>query len=97
MKWNPYINAVAATAYISLIGLIFRHISLLHKNTPDTLIDPIAALSVLVFSVAVMGFLFFYRPVMLLIENKKAEAVHFFFKTLGTFGVITLAVVITLL
>jgi hypothetical protein len=37
-----------------------------------------------------MAFLFFYRPAVLLIENKREEAVSFFLKTLGTFGVITI-------
>jgi Na+-transporting methylmalonyl-CoA/oxaloacetate decarboxylase gamma subunit len=56
-----------------------------------------AFLSLLVFSVAVMGFLFFYRPAVLLIENKKKEAVDYFFKTLGAFGAITAIVVAAML
>ena len=44
-----------------------------------------------------MGFLFFYRPMGLLMENKRDEAVSFFLKTLGTFGAITLLVILTVL
>ena len=97
MRWNPFINAFAAAAYIWGVGLLIRHISLLHHDTPDNLIGSIAFLSLLVFSASVMGFLFFYRPVMFLVENKKDEAISFFLKTLGTFGAITLLVILTIL
>ncbi len=74
-----------------------NYMSATHSNEPDTMFAPIVALSLLVLSVATMGFLFFYRPVMLLIENKREEAIDFFLKTLGTFAVLTLLVVLTVL
>ena len=89
MRFNPYINAACAAAYIGAIGLLMQFISSLLHDTPDTLLDPIAFLSLLVFSVAVMAFLFFYKPVVLLLDNKKHEAVSYFLKTLMTFGAIT--------
>jgi hypothetical protein len=92
MPNNPYLNAGAAAAYIALLGLLFQYIGQAKGNTPDTFIAPIAMLSLLVFSVALMGFLFFYRPAILLLENKRKEAVDYFFKTLATFGVITLVI-----
>lgn len=97
MRWNPYINAIGATAYIWGIGLLIHRIASLHHDTPDNLIGSIAAISMIVFSAAVMGFLFFYRPVALLVENKRDEAIFFFLKTLGTFGAITLFVVSAIL
>lgn len=97
MPWNPYIHALAATTYIWGIGFLLHYISSIHHDTPDKFTDPIAALSLLVFSVAVMAFLFFYRPTVLLIENKRQEAVTFFLKTLGTFGCITLVLLLTVI
>lgn len=97
MRWNPYLNAIGASAYIWGVGLFFRYMSTVHHNTPDTFFAPIALLSLLVLSVSVMAFLFFYRPVTLLIEKKGNEAVSFFLKTLGTFAVITVLVVLTVL
>ena len=97
MRWNPFINAVGAAAYIWGIGLLISHIARLHHDTPDNLVGSIAFISLVVFSAAVMGFLFFYRPVGLLMENKRDEAISFFLKTLGTFGVITLLVILTVL
>jgi hypothetical protein len=97
MKWNPYINALAAAVYIALIGFLISYIGSLHRDTPDNLIGTLTAISLMVFSAATMAFLFFYRPVALLFENKKEEAISFFLKTLGTFGVITLLAVLTLI
>lgn len=89
MRWNPLINALAAAAYIGAIAFVMNYISSLRHDTPDTPLDGIAFLSLLVFSASVMAFLFFYRPAMLLIENKKQEALSYFFRTLGVFGVLT--------
>ena len=92
MKWNPFVNAVAAAIYIGLVALFMRFIESLRHDTPDTLLDGMGFMSLLVFSAAVMAFLFFYQPVLRLIENKKAEAVSYFLKTLGIFGAITIGV-----
>ncbi len=97
MKWNPLINAALAAAYIFGIAALFRYIAYLGQGVPDSIIDPIGVLSVLVFSVAVMGFLFFYRPVILLLENKRDEAISYFLRTLGLFGIITLLVLLSIL
>lgn len=96
MKWNPYLNAVGASAYIWAIVLLLNHIARLHHDTPDNAVGTAAALSLMVLSASVMAFLFFYRPVMLLIENKKQEAISFFFKTVLTFALITSLAVFTL-
>lgn len=92
MKWNPFINAIAAYAYIGVVVLFLHFIESLRHDTPDTLLDGMGMISLVVFSAAVMAFLFFYQPVLRLVENKKAEAVSYFLKTLGIFGVITVIV-----
>lgn len=97
MRWNPFINALAATVYVWGMALLLHYIASLHRDTPDNLIGSTAALSLLVFSAAVMGFLFFYRPALLLLEDKKSEAISFFLKTLATFGIITLFVILAVL
>ena len=66
------------------------------RNKPDTFFAPITALFVLTLSVAVMAFLFFYQPLLLLIDGKKKEAVGLFVKTVGIFAVITTIVLILL-
>lgn len=89
MKWNPFLNAVAASAYIGLVALFMHFIESLRHDTPDTFVDGIGVMSLFVFSAAVMAFLFFYQPMVRLVGDKRAEAVSYFLKTLGIFGVIT--------
>lgn len=96
MRWNPFINGIGAAAYVWGIGLLINHISRLHHDTPDNMIGSIAAISLFTFSAAVMAFLFFYRPIMLLIKGNTREAIVFFLKTIGVFGTITLVVILTL-
>jgi hypothetical protein len=94
MKWNPLINAAAASAYIGAVVLFMHFIQSFRHDTPDTLLDGMGIMSLFVFSAAVMAFLFFYQPVLRLLENKRSEAVSYFLKTLGIFGVITIVVLI---
>jgi len=49
-------------------------------------------LFVLTLSVAVMGFLFFYQPLLLITEGKQTQAVNLFAKTVGIFAAITSAI-----
>ena len=97
MRRNPFLNASGAAAYIWGVGLLISHIARLHHDTPDNLVGTISAISLMVFSAAVMAFLFFYRPIVLLVENKRDEAVSFFLKTLGIFGAITALVLVVML
>lgn len=94
MTWNPLVNAVGAAAYIGLVVLFLNYIESLRRDTPDTLLDGMGFISLFVFSAAVMAFLFFYQPALMLLENKKAEAVSYFLKTLGIFGAITAIVLV---
>ena len=96
MKWNPYINGIAAVAYVWGLGLLINHISSLHHDTPDNITGTITAFSLFIFTGAVLAFLFFYRPVMLLIERRPHEALIFFLKTLGLFGITTIIMVFQL-
>lgn len=95
MKYLPFIHGIVASVYILATVTLISHIASLHHDTPDNILGSLAALSLFVFSAAIMAFLFFYRPVSLLIENKKREAISFFLKTLGTFGVLTILAVLT--
>lgn len=94
MKWNPFLNALAAVAYIGAVVSFLHYLETLRHDTPDTLIDGMGFISLVVFSAAVMAFLFFYQPVLKLIENKRAEALSYFLKTLGLFGLITIGLLV---
>lgn len=93
MSANPYINAILASVYIALVVSGINTIGTLVGQGPDeTILAPIAMLSLLVLSVAVMAFLFFYQPALLLLDGKRNEAVSFFLRTLGAFAGITVLV-----
>ncbi len=82
---KPFIHALSAGAYIVLIVNLINFFG--RSNVPeDTILAPIAMLSLLVLSVAFMGFVFLYEPVRLFGEGKKKEALDFFGKTLASFA-----------
>ena len=89
MSRNPYINALLAAAYIVFVVLLITYGPAYVRDKPDTILAPMAMLSLLVFSVALMGYLFFLQPVQMFLEGQKHEAVELFTKTLGSFAVIT--------
>ncbi len=90
---NPFKNAVLATGYITLVSLfMFYGQNLIPKE--DNVLMPMTMLSLLTFSAALMGYLFFWEPVQMFNEGRKQEAVSFFLKTLGTFALITLLLII---
>lgn len=96
MSKNPIVNALSASAYITLVVSVMTFFSNTLKNKPDTFFAPVLFLSLLTLSVAVMGFLFFYQPALLFIEGKKKSAVNLFVKTVGIFAVFTVTVLILL-
>ena len=89
MTKNPYQNALLAAAYIVFVVLLISYGPALVRDKPDTILAPTAMLSLLVFSVAFMGYIFFFRPGLMYLNGQKREAVEFFTKTLVTFAVIT--------
>jgi hypothetical protein len=95
MKWNPFLNALAASAYVGAVVLFLHFLESMRHDTPDTVLDGMGFISLLVCSAAVMAFLFFYEPMVRLVEGKKGEAVSYFLKTLGIFAAVT-AVVLAL-
>ena len=92
MTKNPFINALAASAYIALIDLFVMSVP--DKEPILAAAGPIVFLSLFVFSAAVMGYLFVLQPVLLAIAGKPKEGVTLFLQTLGCFALITLCVVV---
>jgi len=92
MSHHPVYNALLALAYIgSVVALVFFGPSLVGDQN-DNIFMPIAMLSLLVLSVAVMAYLFFYRPVILLLDGEREKAVTLFLQTIGIFAGATLLI-----
>ena len=96
MNRNPFLNAVLAAAYIIILVLSVNYGSALLGEAQDTLLAPIAMLSLFVLSTAIMGYLFIGTPLQLYMDGHKKPAVTFFFQTVGAFAGLTLAAFILL-
>ena len=88
MTRNPFINAFAATAYISIVASVMFY-GTNHTSPVNSVIMPIAILSLFTLSAAVMGYLFLYQPLQLYLDGKKKNAVNLFLQTVAVFGGIT--------
>lgn len=95
MTKNPIINAFAATLYIVFIASIMFFGSKL-SGPVNSVIAPIAVISLFTLSAAVMGYLFLYQPFFLYFDGKKKEAVNLFFHTLVYFAGVTILTLILL-
>jgi len=97
MTRNPFANAVLATTYIILVVLLMYY-SRKTIGPSESILVPMAMLSLLVLSAATMSAIFFYQPVRMYIDGKKNEAIYLFFTTTGIFaGITALAFVILFL
>lgn len=95
MRKSPYINAFAASAYIALVASGMFYGSKIFPPK-DTILTPIAMLSLFTLSASVMAYLFLYQPLQLLLDGHKKSAVNFFLRTIATFAGIT-AIIFVLL
>ena len=85
MTKNPFINALVAAGDISLIVALFSFGQKFSDNELG-IMAPMIALSLLVISAAIMGYLFVYPSARLLIEGKQDEATKLFLTTLFSFA-----------
>jgi heme O synthase-like polyprenyltransferase len=88
MSKNPFLNALAATTYITIIAsmLYYGQKTIAPVNN---VIVPIAFLSLFVLSAAIMGYFFLYQPARFFLEGKQKEATRLFLSTVAIFACIT--------
>lgn len=89
MNRNPFVNALAAAGYISILATAIFNSPKLVTDSELGMMAPILFLSLFVISAALMGYLFVYHPVRLLIEGRQSEATKFFLMTVFSFACIT--------
>jgi hypothetical protein len=89
MTKNPFINALTATVYITAVATIpfFGKNLFGHGNS---FLIPVAMISLFTLSAAVMGYLFLYQPLLLLLDGHKKNAVKLFLQTVAAFAGITI-------
>ena len=74
MTKNPIINAGAGVLYIVVVASVMYYGTQFSGTNDNSVLAPIAALSLFSLSAAVMGFLFLSEPLQLFLENQKKEA-----------------------
>ena len=93
MTNNPFINAGAAISYIIAIVFVMFY-GLRQMGPEDSVLAPIAMLSLFVLSAATMVYLYFYQPILLFLEGQKKQATELFLKTLGVFAGLTALILV---
>lgn len=91
MVKNPYLSALLASLYIVLLVSSVYVTSKYESEVRFEIVLPMIVLSILVMSVATMAYLFFFRPLVLLLENKVKESARHFLITLLSFAGITVS------
>ena len=95
MTKNPFINAVLASLYICGVAFVMYYGTKL-GGQKDTIVVPIAVISLFTLSAAVMGYLFLYTPFQLYFDGDKKGAANLFLHTVGVFAGITFLILLTL-
>ncbi|MCX6732704.1 MAG: hypothetical protein NTV98_04145 [Candidatus Roizmanbacteria bacterium] len=88
MTKKPLINALLAAVYIVVVSFILYSGTVL-KFGSNSVLAPVALISLFTFSAATMGYLFLYQPFVLYFDGKKKQALDLFLQTLFIFGGIT--------
>ena len=86
MTKNPVINGFVALLYIVLVVSLLYYAPMF-VGVEESILIPIAVLSLFVFSAACMGYIFLNQPFQLFLEGEKEKSVDLFVKTLGVFAV----------
>jgi hypothetical protein len=89
MTRNPLINAISASIYISIVVSIMTYGEKIVPNAAGIIV-PMAFLSLFVLSAALMGYIFFYKPMQMYFDGNKKEALSLFIKTVTFFALITI-------
>ena len=88
MTKNPFLNAIFATLYITAVASFMFYGSKIFPSA-DTILAPIAMISLFTLSAAVMAYLFLLEPLQLFLDGHKKKAVNLFLQTVAVFALIT--------
>lgn len=98
MTTKPFYNALFAISYIVvLVTGINLAATNLEGVIQETILVPMGFLATFVLSAALMGYLFFYQPLLMLLDGRREQGVKLFLKTVGAFAVATVFVILTAL
>lgn len=90
------LNAAATVTYITIVALIMQNVQRIFGQQKDTLLDPIAALTLFVLSAAITASLVLGKPVLLFLDGNKHEAIKLFLYTLGWLALMLIILVLAM-
>ncbi len=96
MSKNPFLNALAAILYIVFVASLMFY-GTKNAKPEDSILAPIAILSLFSLSAALMGYFLLSKPFLLYLDGKKKEATSLLFQTILAFAAITAGVFILFL
>jgi hypothetical protein len=82
-------SSLGVILYVSGVAWLMQHGQAFFGDKPDTIVAPIAMLSLFVFSAAITGSLVFGYPVWQFLNGKKTEAFKAFGWNLAFLGIFT--------
>ena len=82
-------NALAAILYIAAVASVMFYGGKF-SGPVNSVIAPMAVVSLFTLSAAVMGYVLLYQPFQLYFDGKKKLAIGLFFKTLAIFAAVTI-------
>ncbi len=95
MTKNPFYNALFAIAYIAtLVTSVFYGSNLLEGIVEESIFLPMGFLATFVLSAALMGYIFLYQPLLMLLDGQREKGVKLFLQTVGVFAVATALVIL---
>lgn len=98
MTKNPFYNALFAITYIVMLVTGVNLASEVFEETAEeTVFLPMGVLATLVLSVALMAYLFFYQPALMLLDGEREKAVKLFLQTVAIFAAATVLVILVAL
>lgn len=98
MTRNPLYNALLAIAYVIGVILLIFSGTFFFGSQEDSIFIPMAMLGLLVLSVTVMAYLFFYQPLIMLLDGERDKGVKLFLQTIGIFaGAIVVVLILSFL
>lgn len=94
---GSFLNAAGVLFYVMSVAWVLSNGERLFGGREPRLVIPVFMMLLLVISATITGLLVFGRPVLLYLDGRKKEALHFFFATLGWLVCILFGVVAVLM
>ncbi len=88
------LNAGLTFAYIAAVSAFMTYMGSRHADEPDGFLAPVMALTLLVTSAAITGYLVVGKPLMWYLDGQKQDAVRLLGATIGCLAIVAVLLVV---